>query len=124
MQEVHPGSQGVNVYHSRNRLMVPDHFSLAREESPDSHQADLVIPREFDQWNFNELKPGALLLKRNNPKAFVIVQNEIGDHVQENYLLMEGAEVRLKQSTIPSMFTRDVAVARQDCLGYLMDRLK
>ncbi|MCB0367331.1 MAG: succinylglutamate desuccinylase/aspartoacylase family protein [Bdellovibrionaceae bacterium] len=124
MQEIHPGSQGVNVYHSRNRLMIPDSFSLAREESPDSAQADFVLPKEFDQWNFSELKSDALIMRRNNPHGFLIVQNENGDHVQDDYLEFSGCEVRLKQPTIPSMFTRDVAVAKQDCLGYLMDRLK
>ena len=123
VQELHPGAQGINVYHSQSRILLPTQFSLGREEDENSATADLVLPKEFDQWNFSELKEGIPILKRNNPEAYVIVQNEEGSHIQNEYFEASGNELILKKTTIPSMFTRDLAVAKSDCLGYLMSRI-
>ena len=42
--------------------------------------------------------------------------------MSERYFEIEHGEVRLRQRVMPSMLTRNQAVIRQDCLGYLMER--
>ena len=50
------------------------------------------------------------------------VRDEQGQDVGERFFEVEGGELRLRQSLMPSMLTRNQAVIRQDCLGYLMER--
>jgi hypothetical protein len=50
------------------------------------------------------------------------VTDERGAEVGERFFRVEGNELRTTRTVMPSMFTLDERVIRQDCLGYLMER--
>ena len=43
--------------------------------------------------------------------------------VQERYFAVDNGELVTTRPVMPSMFTLDMKIIRQDCLGYLMERL-
>ena len=51
------------------------------------------------------------------------VTDEQGLDATDRYLTLEAGEIRTRRPVMPSMFTLDVEVIRQDCLGYFMERL-
>jgi len=48
--------------------------------------------------------------------------DEQGIEVGGRYFTLEDNTVRTSRTLMPSMFTLDERVIRQDCLGYLMER--
>ena len=51
------------------------------------------------------------------------VIDERGDVATDRYFRLEEGELRTAREVMPSMFTLDEKVIRQDCLGYLMERM-
>jgi len=50
------------------------------------------------------------------------VSDDQGEQVAHRYFRVEGDMLRTIRPVMPSMFTLDERVIRQDCLGYLMER--
>jgi hypothetical protein len=48
--------------------------------------------------------------------------DEQGREVADRFFRVEGDMLRTTRALMPSMFTLDERVIRQDCLGYLMER--
>jgi hypothetical protein len=51
------------------------------------------------------------------------VSDERGKDVYDRYFRIERETLLTNRSFMPSMFTLDENIIRQDCLGYLMERL-
>ena len=51
------------------------------------------------------------------------MRDENGQPVQERYFALDNGELVTTRPVMPSMFTLDARIIRQDCLGYLMERL-
>lgn len=118
----HPvAPQDIDLFHTVARMQVPDgaSFGFAPEE------ADLVLNPEIEHFNFRELAPGTAFGRVNGgsgPSLPLEVRDEGGLDVTGRYFALEDGEIRLRQSVMPSMLTRNQVVIRQDCLGYLMER--
>jgi len=51
------------------------------------------------------------------------VYDDNGEAVHDYYFAVEDGALVTKRPLMPSMFTLDKTIIRQDCLGYLMERL-
>ena len=109
----------LNVMHTVARIRIPDGATIAFGEE---HQADFCFIPDFDHRNFTELPENTLLgWQRNLDHELIVTDEDLGD-VRDDFFTITNHEIRLKRSVIPSMFTEDVNVIYQDCLGYLMQR--
>ncbi|MFZ0789314.1 MAG: M14 family metallopeptidase [Chromatiaceae bacterium] len=112
----------IDLFHTVARMHIPDAASFGFP--PET--ADLVLNPEIEHFNFRELPPGTALGRVNGIPGRaglpLEVRDEGGLDVTERYFGLEGGELRLRQSVMPSMLTRNQVVIRQDCLGYLMER--
>lgn len=113
----------LRVYQTVARLRVRSEarFAIATlgQIPPD---LDLVISSAIDEMNFSPASEPRLLAKYRSPFADAIQVDEIQEEARldPDPLKIVGEEIYLGSEYVPSMFTLDETVVRQDCLGYLM----
>lgn len=113
--------EDLELYHSVAIMKVPDDVSLS---FGGDGSTDLQFPENFDSFNFSELPAGTCLAKiRPGRERYLTVINEANEDVFDQYLQIEGDQLCTKGVLMPSMLTCRERIVRQDCLGYLMERV-
>lgn len=117
---VHPVARhDIDLFHTVAIIKVPEAVSFSFGESP----AAIRFSAELDHLNFRELPAGTQLGWADAASsARLEAWDETGKDVSERFFVIEEGRLRLRRSVMPSMFTLDARVIRQDCLGYLMER--
>jgi len=117
----HPvASHDIDLFHTVATVKVPDDVSFGFGDDA----ADLQLVKDIDHLNFRELPAGTRLgWFRQGMKLSLDVRDEDDQPVFERYFDARDGELRTMRPFMPSMFTLDERVIRQDCLGYLMERL-
>jgi len=111
----------LDLYHTVAVVKVPDYLSFGFG----AEAAQVRLRENLDHLNFTELPPGTLLgWLAAEEGGRLVVSDEAGRDVGERYLDYRAGEIRTKLPLMPSMFTLNREVVRQDCLGYFMERLK
>ncbi len=111
----------IDLFHTVARVTVPDRIEFAFEPDP----APLVFPRDLERMNFREVPAGtAFATCRLAEPLCLAVQDEEGRDVARRYFRRNGETIELRRTVMPSMLTLDARVIRQDCLCYLMERLR
>jgi hypothetical protein len=117
----HPvAAHDVDLFHTVASVHVPEHVSFGFGEG----SFDLQLMANIDHLNFRELPPGTLLGRvREGMQLPLEVRDENDRSVFQHYFTVEDGVLRSVRTFMPSMFTLDERIIRQDCLGYLMERL-
>ena len=113
-------SHDIELFHTVATVKVPEAVSF----SFDDEAVDLQLLGNIDHLNFREL-PAGTQLGRLQPGASVTldVRDENGRSICDRYFSIEDDSLVTARPLMPSMFTLDERIIRQDCLGYLMERL-
>ncbi len=117
----HPvSSHDVDLFHTVAIVKIPETVSFGFEDD----NVDLRLISNLDHLNFRELQAGTRL-GRVEPGAAVTLDvcDDNGQSVYERYFAIEDDMLVTVRPLMPSMFTLDKRIIRQDCLGYLMERL-
>ena len=119
---VHPvAPHDIDLFHTVATVKVPETTSFGFNVP----SADINFLPELDHFNFRELERGIHLGRiREDSAARLLVLNEDGDDIGDRMFDYREGEIALRQRLMPAMLTRDERVIRQDCLCYLMERLK
>lgn len=117
----HPVASGdIDLFHTVATVKVPDSISFGFSDEA----AELDLASDLDHLNFRELPAGTRLGSlRNGDTLPLDVRDENGQPVQERFFALDNGELITTRPVMPSMFTLDTRIIRQDCLGYLMERL-
>ncbi len=116
---VQPG--GLDLFHSIAQVTIPDEIRF--DFCPAA--ADLELAADIDHMNFTEIPEGTIIGKaRTDGSIPLIARDEFGHEVTARYFRIENGDIVLKRAIMPSMFTLDRKVIRQDCLGYIMERIQ
>jgi succinylglutamate desuccinylase len=111
----------VNLYHTVATVKIPEQVSFGFELD----DVDLSLVESIDHLNFRELPAHTALGRVRAGKALRLdVSDEHGRDVYDRYFRVERSTLLTKCAFMPSMFTLDEKIIRQDCLGYLMERLR
>ncbi len=111
----------IDLFHTVATVKVPEGGSFGFG-TPD---ADIDFLPELDRYNFRELKRGELLGRvRPDAPARLLVLDEQGEDVSSEMFDYGQGAITLAKPLMPAMLTRDARVVRQDCLCYLMERIK
>ena len=117
----------MDLFHTVATVTVPEHisFSFIDENTSEQKSTDICFPITLDHLNFTELSAGTTLGSLNADKTEIPlrVTDEHGQDATARYLTLEAGEIRVARQVMPSMFTLDEEIIRQDCLGYLMERM-
>ena len=120
----------IDLFHTVANIKVPKTVSFEFSEYDDKpgpwQGVNMQFRADLDYLNFNELPantPIAWLAAYSGYQSPLLIENEQGQQVTEQYMQVLDNQVCLVRSLMPAMFTLDSRVIRQDCLGYLMERL-
>ena len=121
----------MDLFHTVATVKVPDEirFNFQGNDVNAERTADIHFLPDLDHLNFHELATGITLGYVNNDHLHgqteipLQVIDENGGDVTSRYFRLDGGELRTTREVMPSMFTLDAKVIRQDCLGYLMERM-
>jgi succinylglutamate desuccinylase len=109
----------IDLFHTVATVRVPRSYSFGFGE----HPVDICFVDDLDHLNFRELPAGTTLAHLDGVEGMPLeAWDEQGEEVAEMYFRVEGDMLRTTRTLMPSMFTLDERVIRQDCLGYLMER--
>ncbi|HHJ40094.1 MAG: peptidase M14 [Methylothermaceae bacteria B42] len=114
-----PSPGNVDLFHTVAQIKIRKdiYFSFTDDK------ADLVLRSDLDHLNFMELSAGIALGEVHCDTIPLIALDEDGNEVTHLYFQVQAGKLILKRKVMPSMFTMDERIIRQDCLGYLMERL-
>lgn len=113
--------QDIDVYHTVARVEVNEGIDF----SFDNYETELLLDKELERMNFNEASVGTQLgTVLENSEIPVTVKDETGKIVTEKFFTIVDNSLQLNKKTMLSMLTLDERVIRQDCLCYLMERIK
>ena len=117
----HPvSSHDVDLFHTVAIVKVPESMSFGFGEA----DVDLRLLADIDHLNFRELPAGSRLgWLRSDVNGLLDVRDDNDQDVFASYFSVEDGVLTTVRPFMPSMFTLDERVIRQDCLGYLMERL-
>lgn len=116
----HPvAAHDIDLFHTVATVKVPRTYSFGFADP----SADIRFIEDLDRMNFRELPAGTLLARLNGIDVQPLqATDETGAEVSQDYFVVEDGAIRTLRALMPSMFTLDERVIRQDCLGYLMER--
>jgi hypothetical protein len=115
-----PPECDLELYHSRAVVKIPEDVAI----SFDGSTADLAFRSDLDRLNFQEVPAGTRLADLSpGTIPSLEVRDEEDRDVMQRYFICNGKELRTISPFIPAMFTVSEEAVRQDCLGYLMERM-
>lgn len=110
----------IDLFHTVARVTIKDgvHFSF-------DGSGDLSLNGQVELYNFREIEQGTEFASLNSEQSgFFEAWNDEEENVVDEYFETIGGKILLKKPMMPSMFTRNTEVIRQDCLCYLMERIE
>ena len=110
----------MDLFHTVAVVKIPEAVSFGFGDD----SADLQLVGNMDHLNFRELPAGTGLGQvRAGADVWLEVTDDNKQSAYEHYFSIEDGRLVTARPLMPSMFTLDERVIRQDCLGYLMERL-
>ncbi|HSJ48206.1 MAG TPA: M14 family metallopeptidase [Gammaproteobacteria bacterium] len=109
----------LDLFHTVATVKVPSRLSFGF----DATDHDIRFNSDLDHLNFRELPAGTSLGRvRDADGVGLEAWDEEGIEVGKRFFRIDDGEIRTMRALMPSMFTLDERVIRQDCLGYVMER--
>jgi hypothetical protein len=111
----------LDLFHSVAVIKVPEEASLGLGDE----DADIRLLPDLERMNFSELPANTLFgWVRDRKGHRLLVWDEQGREVADRYFAYVGNEIRNRLPFMPSMFTVNPTAIRQDCMGYVMERVR
>jgi len=114
-------TQDIDLFHTAAQVKITEDSSFSFSDS----SSDLLFNTDLERMNFTEITANTGFGLVNNDSIMPIrAIDELGKDVTDNFFAIENRQLKIKRKTMPSMLTLDERVIRQDCLCYLMERIK
>lgn len=118
-QPVHP--QDIDLFHTVAQVKIRPEINFSFQQA----DAALQLDQDLEKMNFFEVPAGTALGRVSDNGALPVeARDENGEDVSERYFELRDSELMFKRPTMPSMMTLNERVIKQDCLCYLMERLR
>ena len=109
----------IDLYHTIGIAKIPEEYDF----SFNGDKADIEFVKGIETLNFEEISGDTLLGKvKDNITKPLIVMNEEGDDIFDQYFSVHDNKLATKLAIVPAMLTTDNNIVKQDCLCYLMER--
>ncbi len=118
----HPIAPGdLDLHHTVATLRIPAGIDFGFGFGAQARE--LTLAEDLDTLNFRLLPPGTPLARIHAPHARIEVIDERGNDVSAHWIQAVDGHLALRRPATPAMLTCDAEHIRQDCLGYLMERI-
>ncbi len=118
------GPRDLDVYHTVATVRVPEAVRFSAPGAAGGAAVDLRLAVGLDALNFVPAPAGTVLAERENERGRLEVIAEDGVDRTADFLEVESRQIRTRKPVMPSMFSLDPRIVRQDCLGYFMERVQ
>ena len=109
----------IDLFHTVARVVINDNTNFSFDGS-----GDLNINGSIELYNFREIKEGVDFATLHHDQVPVFeVWDDHGNNVFDQFFEIRDCKIVLIKPVMPSMFTKNIEVIRQDCLCYLMERM-
>jgi succinylglutamate desuccinylase len=115
--------QDFDVYHSIGRIKIPEVVEHDFELDPNSKN-NISLQVDFDELNFMDVAPSTLIGYYRDEESRLVVLDNNDKIVTSKFFKFSDGKILTKSSMIPSMFTKNIKISKEDCLGYLMEKIK
>lgn len=120
--EVRHGDGALQLLRTVARVRVPDRVSFSFQEAA----VDLRFARGLDGFNFAVMPAGTTIAEvgadaARGHGAVLLATDEHGGDLSERFFRRRGDTLVTATPWIPSLFTGDERIVRQDCLCYVME---
>jgi succinylglutamate desuccinylase len=114
-------SQDIDIYHTVAQIKINPNIDFSFH----STSADLLLDKDIERMNFTEIPAGTQFGQIfNHNKVPVTATDDSGKIVTDKFFSVIDNSLQINRAIMPSMLTLDKRVIRQDCLCYLMERIK
>ncbi len=114
-------AQDIDLFHTTAQVKIKEDNSFSFSDN----RSDLLFAKDLERMNFTEITANTGLGLVNNDSIMPVrAIDELGKDVTNNYFTIDNKQLKIKRKTMLSMLTLDERVIRQDCLCYLMERIK
>jgi len=112
------------LFRSQARIHIKDDVSFSFADDPKA-EGSLILTAGMEAVNFHEIPAGTCFGQSacKLTDVFQVLDAKRQD-VTDKFFTQQDNKILLKQSVVPSMYTTDSVVVRQDCLCYLMERIE
>lgn len=112
--------QDLQIYKVMGRLEIEPDATVVFAHG---ETGDLELPPNLEHWNFFDRHEGTTFARRLSESIALRVYNEAHLDVTDEYFELNDNRIILKKTVTPVMLTANEKAFRDDCLGYLMDKL-
>lgn len=115
-----PNPEDLDLFQVTTVVRVPEQQTF----SFGSADARLMFEPHLDRLNFTELPPGTRLARIDSDQAALQALDTQGRDCTADWFRIEGDALVTRRPAMPAMLTTDPEAVRQDCLCYLMERIR
>lgn len=109
----------IDLFHTVARVTISDDIEFGFDG-----RGDITLDGSIELYNFREVIEGTVFASLNNGKTVALeAWDDDNNNVSDKYFEVVDKKIVLKKPMMPSMFTKNTEVIRQDCLCYLMERV-
>lgn len=113
--------QDIDLFHTVAQVKIQEQIRFSFNQT----EADLLLNDDIERLNFTEISPGTLFgISKHDSVMPLIARDEGGNNVTDVFFSVKNGRLQINRPTMPSMLTLDERVIRQDCLCYLMERIR
>lgn len=113
--------QSISIYQTSATMYIAPDTELCFHSQPFLREGHLCFISYLDEFNFKQLKSGTVFGKINDPKQIKLIDKN-GLNVFDQFFSIVENELTVKSPFIPCMLTKNVQIAKSDCLGYIMEK--
>ena len=120
LDEVHLHPGDIDLFHTAAVVEIPDEVSFGFGDG-----SDLDLLTDLDQLNFNELPAGTVFghVRPNSNAHLRVTRSGLRD-LTGRYFTMDEDRLVTAVPVMPALISTDPRIVRQDCLCYLMERIR
>jgi len=114
-------TQDIDLFHTTAQVKITEDSSFSFSDT----RSDLLFNKDLERMNFTEITANTSLGLVNQDSIMPVrAIDELGKDVTDHFFTIDNKQLKIRRKTMPSMLTLDERVIRQDCLCYLMERIK
>jgi len=117
-----PHPEDLDLFQVTTVVRVPGELDFCFGAGPGD--VALRLDARLDRLNFTELPPGTRFGRVREPRPGVVALSTDGQEQTAAWFDVVDGELVTRRPAMPAMLTTDVDAVRQDCLCYLMERVR